>query len=370
MKIWIIYTDAGAGHRSAALALAESFELIKDPDVEVKVLDALSFSAEYLHGGYAKFYFKIIKSLPSAWGVIYRFSDKLIRVPGMKTIRSIWNRYIARGLGKELKRENPDVVISTHFLVSEVAARLKRKKKIKSRVITIVTDFLVHRLWVNKGTDDYIGMMPETREALLKAGVPEEKIHLLGIPISPRFRGEFDIAAIRRRIGLQADVFTVMVTSGSFGTGRIMEVIDELDKTAKVVQVILLCGTNASLKEQMQTHSTNLRVAIMGFVKNMPELMAASNMIVSRASGLTTCEAMAMKRVMLLYSNIPGQEALNAQVLKDNGAVFSGDDPVKIADLIGRISEETWALDLAQRRFAALAKPNAAEDIRKMVLGE
>ncbi len=122
-----------------------------------------------------------------------------------------------------LIKENPDFVISTHFLPSEIIAYLKNKHKIKSKLITVITDFGVHPFWIYKGTDLYAVASELTKQKLENQGVPSKDIKVTGIPVGGVFFKRYERSGICRKLGIDENKFTVLVVTGSFGIGPIEE---------------------------------------------------------------------------------------------------------------------------------------------------
>ena len=99
----------------------------------------------------------------------------------------------------------------------------------------------------------------------------------------------------------------------------------------------------------------------------MHELMRASSLIVTKPGGLTTSEALAIGRPLVILNPIPGQETANSDFLLERGAAIKLN---RVEDLPFRIKELLTSKKLLQMTAAAaaLGKPNAARDICSAVL--
>ena len=145
-------------------------------------------------------------------------------------MRRLYNGFNAQALQKFLIQEQFDGVITTQFLSAEVCAYLKREGKIKSKVICVVTDFDVHRIWVNEGIDIYTAACEYTKNKLIALGVPAEKIFVTGIPTDAKFALSPDTAALKKKLGLQDGILTILIATGSFGMGPIEEIMELLGR--------------------------------------------------------------------------------------------------------------------------------------------
>jgi processive 1,2-diacylglycerol beta-glucosyltransferase len=98
----------------------------------------------------------------------------------------------------------------------------------------------------------------------------------------------------------------------------------------------------------------------------MNELMAISDLIISKPGGLTTSEALALGKPLFILNPIPGQEAANSDFLLEHGAATKvnqvEDLPFKIEQLIG--SKKLVAMSRAAK---TLGRPSAALDICREV---
>ena len=91
--------------------------------------------------------------------------------------------------------------------------------------------------------------------------------------------------------------------------------------------------------------------------------MDAADLVISKPGGLTTAEALAKGRPMLIVDPIPGQEQRNAEWLLENGAARRlhevADAPWKIREIIGNPAQ----LEAMAACAEAHGRPHAASDI-------
>lgn len=370
MTIWVTYVSAGSGHKKAAEAIVRGFERIGRRD-GLELRDALSDAIWPFWWLYPQIYLLLVHYTPWLWGFCYYVSDISWLYRGvLKWIRRGVNALGAWGFARRLEREQPDVVVSTHFLASEMTAALKRQHKIRSRLITVITDYGVHSLWVVPGTDWYVVGSDQTRDELVRRGVERQRISVLGIPVDPDFAAPRDRAATRRHLGMAGDRPTLLVVSGGFGVGPIRRIIGRLDVERLGVQVVVVCGRNPRLVEQAQrvAASRDGLLRIYGFVDNMDELMAASDLIITKSGGLTVSEALARQVPLVLFTPIPGQESRNAGFLTKYGAAVQIDRLDRLEAAVERLLARPGALRAMQQRIRRLAKPDAATAIARLTL--
>ena len=356
MKILVIYATAGAGHKKAAEAIFNGLKAQGGHDV--RLVDALDYTNPFFKENYPGAYTFLVTHLPWAWGLLFA----LIDVPWMQSLvhrcRRLYNGLNAQALQEFLIQEQFDDVITTQFLSAEVCAYLKREGKIKSKIICVVTDFDVHRIWVNEGIDVYTAASEYTKNKLIALGVPSEKIFTTGIPTDAKFAQKPDKLALKKKLGLQDGVLTILIATGSFGMGPVGELIKLLGR----YQLLIVCGNNRVLYERLKPLAQK-NVHILGLVDNMDELMSVSDVMVTKPGGLSISEALVKKLPMLFFSAIQGQETNNIKVLSFYEVSQGQSSLSQIAETIHEWDSNPKDLDALRLRLSELSKPNAVADI-------
>jgi processive 1,2-diacylglycerol beta-glucosyltransferase len=191
-----------------------------------------------------------------------------------------------------------------------------------------------------------------------------------GIPLMPEFSTKGNGAAIRSRLRLEKQAFTVLLASGAFGIGRVHEIVLSTLKAfesfpKKPFNLMIVCGNNEELilKLNQIEYPANVVAKVFGFVRNMHELMDAANVLISKAGGLTSAEAMAKGLPIIIVDPIPGQESRNAEIIVEHGAGWQALDYHNLRYKLERIINEPALLQRAQQSTQALAKPKAAIEI-------
>lgn len=355
MKILCIHASAGAGHFKAAEALYNNLK--NDRQHQVFLVDSLDLTSPMSKNLYRSTYTFLVSKIPWAWGAIFGLLDWPILQPLVRAGRRIYNSINAAKLHKYLEKEQFDVIFSTHFMGTEVAGALKSQRKIRSRVICIVTDYDVHRIWLAGGVDQYCVASDWTKKKLLKLGVHEGKIFVTGIPTDEHFSRVYDLNELRGKFGLASDRFTVLMATGSFGFGPMEKIIEQL----KDFQVIVVCGHNKDLFQRL-LKKNYAHAKVFGMVHNMYELMAVSQAMVTKPGGLSISEALVRNLPMVFFNAIPGQETNNINVLAEHGIGINGSIP-KIGEIVKVWVDSPEKYQQAVKATQKLARPGAVKDI-------
>ena len=375
MKILVFYASYGGGHLNAAKSIKNCIiDNYKDKNIDIELIDCMKYVNKTIEKVTTTAYKEMAKKMPWAWGRIYSDSQ---RGP-LAHISSRSNKIMAIKLLRLLREKKPDLIISTHPFGSQMCSYLKRKKKITAKIATIMTDFAPHDQWLvgNDFTDYYFVAHDKMKQYLISKEIPESKIHVTGIPISNRFLTTYDKNQILKQYHLSANKQTVLFFGGGeFGLGktRTAQIFDAFVQLDKNIQIIAIAGRNKKMKtafeEIVSEHHKNDTVKILEFTNQVPELMAISDLVVTKPGGLTTSESLASHLPMVIINPIPGQEEENAEFLESKGIGIWIKRSDNAHEIIEKLLSNPKKLESMKENTTILARPNSTYNICKILLG-
>ena len=106
-----------------------------------------------------------------------------------------------------------------------------------------------------------------------------------------------------------------------------------------------------------------------GFTKEMDQYMAAADLLIGKAGGLTTSEALARGLPMALIEPIPGQEERNADHLLEAGAAIRCNNLAAAAWKISSLLDNPEKLRIMGAAAKTRARPGASRTIVEDALG-
>lgn len=357
-KVIVVYASAGAGHFKAAQAI---YNHLKEypAGLEPEILDILDKTNPLFKFSYSNGYAFLIRQLPSIWRLGFWFTFNRFTRPLARAIGVFLNALNTAGFSEYLIGSNPDYVVSTHFLSSEISARLKREGRIKSKIISVITDFGVHPFWINRGTDLYISACDLTRQQLLREGVGENLIKVSGIPVGDKFLKKTDKDALLSKLNLEKNKFTVLIITGSFGIGPIKKTVAAL---CGQVQLLVVCARNNALFANL-TRKNYPGVRVFGFIDNIEELMGVSDLIITKPGGLGISESLVMELFPLYIAPIPGHEEENIKILSEYGVGMKVNSVCDIKNAVIDFRGHPEKLMAAKELIRKIRKPYAAKDV-------
>ncbi|HUZ89579.1 MAG TPA: glycosyltransferase [Candidatus Acidoferrales bacterium] len=366
--ILILFSDTGGGHRAAAQALRQALLEI-DPSLRIELLDPLIGQGPALVRQLAQLYPAIINRSRVAWGMLYRSSNTRA---GFAAARSLFGRQVKNNLIEDLLQVDPDLVISVHPLLNHVAHRAIRSSGRTRAQVTVVTDLVdLHRGWACPQVDLVVVPTHEARDQMIQRRVPSARVALLGMPVGLGFRppGPGEKGSLRRQLGLDEQIPTILVAGGGEGAGRILTQVRELAGDVHPWQLIVVCGRNRRLRERLQGLELGTRPLINGFVDNMAELMRASDVVVTKAGPGAICEALASGLPLLLTGYLPGQETANVGFVTSSGAgIYVPRSGQLRSALEGMLQDRGAALERMVEKTAGMVRAGAALDIARRCL--
>jgi processive 1,2-diacylglycerol beta-glucosyltransferase len=362
-RVLILSASAGAGHVRAAQALEKAF-LLSGAAREVRHVDSLQYTSYVFRNLYSKQYLNMVNKAPDLLGWLYDVSDKPWK---NERQRLAFDKLNTRPLVKLINNYKPELVISTHFMPSEIISWLLCRKKIKTRHAVVVTDFDAHATWLCRHYDQYFAALDETREHLQQLGVQSDKITVSGIPIDPIFAQGKSKLAMRQKYGLDEVRPTILISAGGFGVGPMEDVLNSLRSLRNDIQVIAICGKNQALKTRVEELALEtgdkLKLHAVGFTNEMDEYMAASDMVLGKPGGLTTSEALAKGLVFIIVNPIPGQEERNSDHLLEEGVAIRCNNLPALAYKVDKLLDNKAKFAAMHEGALRLGRPRAAEAI-------
>ena len=338
---------AGGGHVAGAWAMAEAIERHYPGCFELRVSD---YMKEVGIAGLDRFH-KDSWRRALRYPILARAGQRIIDAFPRLTM-AVQRRILrdfARAAAEDLGEDPPLLIVSNHGLITTGLAEAKRLYGLGVRVLTFATEpFNISAYWGDPRADRFIVASEESRRNLLRFGVPADKMTIIGRPVRQAFLNAPTKAEARERLGLE-DRFTCLVSFGGEGVGRNPRgLIQTLLDSDVPLRVVAITGRNEALREELRTLRSS-RVTVEGFVDNLAEYLAASDVFVGKAGPSSVFEALAVGRPVLA-SGYAGLNELGVTRFIENRG-------------LGRHVRTTAALAREVRRYAG--DPTLLEEIAR-----
>ena len=360
-RILILTAAYGEGYNAAAHALATAFN-DEAPGTAV-VVDVFALSCPRLNSFVRRAYLTAINSTPRLWKYIYAWMDR----PGFMTsgVRMLWSQ--SRTLEGVIARERPTAICSTFPAYAALMKKLASEGRFNTPHFNIVTDSIsINSIWWRPGCDGWFVPNEDSAEVMRAAGVDPARLHVTGFPVTPYFRKNEGIVTRPALSGGSAPRVLYIVNSGTRNaeaTARLLLAEEDWEVTCTV-------GRDDALRRTLQGVAGQRRrkADILGWTDRIPELLMTHHVVVSKAGGATTQEAIAARCPMIVNQVVPGQEEGNCELLLRHGAgVLATTPEAVVAALRSAFAENARGWKSWRDALEPMARPDAARTIAALV---
>lgn len=372
-RILVIYETAGGGHYANAKALEKAFSL-RYPECTIILMHVSVVSKSqrltYLYNSYND----MLKADPR----MVRYGFTLMNAINAEKVLFPLLPKASRNIEEFFLAVKPDLVVSVFSVFNFAAYTIMQKLGWAHQIpfVIFVTDLTRNflRSWVHPEADLMIAMLDETKEQLIDYGMPAERIQVLhGMPVNPTFcLAPKPKEQARRELGLALDRFTVLITMGGVANKNTILFSKQLAESGLPVQLIVACGRNAALKRKMDRLAASARIPIkvLGFTDQMPTLMDATDVAVSKPGPGTIAE-LAYKEIPMLIDGIFApmpQEKGNLDFVVEKGIGLAITRRHGVAELIGELMANPAAVEQMRGNMRRIKNPDAVYDLVELIM--
>ncbi|MEI6338152.1 MAG: hypothetical protein WCQ57_06160 [Verrucomicrobiota bacterium] len=359
-RILILTASIGEGHNTAARNIGEALLAETQGAAEVLVADPYTRTNPIVNRLVQKGYATAINRYPRAWKVVFELLNKRGVVEGMGPLLA----ELTAAVKYHIAEFQPHIIASTYPIFSFLIAKIrKRDPSVSIPFYTVITDStMISSAWYRCPSDGALVSDEATADVLRRDGVPPEKVHVLGFPVTVAF--ETLDPAHAPADGKWKVLF--------FPGGTSQHAVDVLQHLGTIphLEVTVVTGrrqkVHAALKEAGLPRSGTL----IGWTSEMPELMTSHHIFIGKAGGATVQEAIAAQIPFLVSHVVPGQEEGNIALIEQTGiGSLATGAPRRISDLIrGALANDAALWKTWRANLAAQQKPSASRAIARFLL--
>ncbi|MDR1578882.1 MAG: hypothetical protein LBS35_00875 [Synergistaceae bacterium] len=363
-SILIAHSSAGNGHRAVANTIKNTLESFIEETgnrgaTNVILADSLSFGGALFRAFYTKGYEWTAQRMRWLISAIYTLTDKSMDESRLTRLIEKGVAESVKGLAGFIEANDIGVICCTHFLPMSLLADMKRKGQFSGRLHVCVTDYQAHGFWADPDVDQYYVATAAAAERLAGWGIKPSRIRITGIPVSEKF------SQITPSRWIRGSELNILFSASSLKKRECFRVLDEMSDTNIPMNVTLVAGRTESLVNALSGHKTaagkNLRIK--GYVNNMAEIMASSDIIITKPGGVTCSEALCANLPMLFVAPIPKQEILNARIISHQGAGVICFRRGGVSSALRYLDGDRDRIRIMRQKCGEFAKPMAAQEI-------
>lgn len=365
-RILILFSDTGGGHRSAGEAITEALETRYGAGVQVEMEDVLKDYVPFPFKRLPDWYPEMIR-YPWIWNFLYHLTNGVKR---SRFLEGLAWPVVRRKVSQALCDHPADIYVVVHFIYLDTLFRSLGPHR--PPVVTVITDLVsFHNWWYHPQCDLYMVATEQTQERLLNKQVAQEKVRVVGLPVAAQFCAlAANKATLRARLGWNPERPVILLMGGGEGMGNLFEIARAISASKLECELAVVAGRNEALYATLKATTWQIPTHVYAFVREMPDLMYAADVLVTKAGPSTLSEAFNTGLPIIIYDYLPGQEDGNAAFVEQAGAGLwapSSEAVVKaLRSWIGPTAEPQ-ALRHAAANAQKLAQPDAAQRCAELI---
>jgi len=324
-KILIPMIEVGSGHRMIALAVKEAIGKLYPGEYAVDVIDFAREAGARREDKAMKDIWDFALAHPKLTNNINMLMEAFNGLTRSNLVTKVFfTEFVKKGT-RYILDYKPDIVFSTHFFCTSVALFAREKYHFQYKVISFMADPISgHNLWINPKVDTIVAATREARNYLVSMGEPRHKIKVMSFPLNLKFFSKVEKSKeeILTSLGLDTSLKTVLASTGGQGIGDTSKYIKFLYEQGYPFNIIAVCAKNEELARELEdlkkSKQSKAKMAVLGFVDNMHELLEAADFAFTKAGPSTIFEHLVKGIPPIITQSAGIQEKGNIDFCVDN----------------------------------------------------
>ncbi len=368
-RVLFLISDTGGGHRAGAQAVGAALDEIDGETRFEWRIDDIATHCTFPLSALGPAYSSALRYAPPIYGALFHATNGRRRY---RTLVRFCEPLYRERLRDVFLQYQPDVIVSVHPLLNHAALRARADAGMQSvPIVTVITDLgRVHEGWLLPEADLTVVPAREVYQRAIERGVPPERLRLLGHPIHPRFEDVSGTKAeIRKKLSLPETGTIALLMAGGEGGGKLLPTTMGLAKSGLDFHLVVVTGRNAALKQKLEELAPSLAVSmtVLGFRNDVPELMRAADLLVTKAGPGTIAEASVAEVPVVVYDYVPGQERGNLDYVRTNGIGVVALTTAEVVQSVRRIVHSQERLSKMRAQQTAVAPRGSSRKIAELI---
>jgi 1,2-diacylglycerol 3-beta-galactosyltransferase len=367
-RVLFLISDTGGGHRSGSQAIGAALDEIDGETRYEWRIDDIATHCTFPLSQLGPAYSAALRFAPPIYGALFHATNGRRRY---RTIVRFCEPLYRERLRDSFLMYRPDVIVSVHPLLNHAALRARADAGLRVPLITVITDLgRVHEGWLLPEADMTVVPAREVYQRALERGVPPERLRLLGHPVHPKFEDVSESKAeIRSLLGLPSNRPIALLMAGGEGGGKLLPTTLALAKSRLPFHLVVVTGRNAALKAKLEELAPQLPtpMTVLGFRNDVPELMRASDLLVTKAGPGAIAEASIAEVPVVVYDFVPGQERGNLDYVRTNGIGVVALTAAEVVASVTRIVHNQERLVTMRARQTSIAPRGSSRRIAELI---
>ena len=365
-KVLLLSCSTGEGHNHCAHAVRQQLEAC---GVHVDFFDMLHLFGEPGPISVEQLLNIISTKAPNLFGLMYRAGERVSAL-GVTSPVYLVNRNYGRKLCDLIEENGYAAVVCSHLFPMETLTFIRRQYGLNARCYGILSDYTCIPFLAETEMNAYFLPHEKVRAECEQAGIPADKLIVTGMPVAEAFHTDMTKEAARQALHIPTNAKMYLVMTGGIGCGDAMGLCEKLlEVPDEEMLLCVLAGRNQELLDGLKDRfGCNPCVRAVPFTDQVSTYLRATDVLLSKAGGISSAEAAVMHVPLVHTMTIPGVETRNAAFFSALGMSMmadSFDEAARFADRIVYDGKTGPRLIQAQRDHML---PEGAESIAQYVI--
>lgn len=247
---------------------------------------------------------------------------------GLKGFLYNWTEQYRR-IRNILLRYNPEVVVcSTPKLLRDTVRACDKAKLKNVDVCALATDYCLDARFVNFKANKYFVQNSDVKERLISLGLEEDKIEIVGTPLSSASKETFSKEQVLEELGINNERVNIVLVGGRYGQSAIKNVFTSVAELENEINIIVLCGNNNGLIKYCELITKNRKIEDKVFliedIDKFAKIYSVADVLIASPTASVTYEAMYHNCNIVLCNGGDALENRNSHYLATNQLALLG----------------------------------------------
>lgn len=372
-KIIIFSSLGGGGHTAVTKALTEylndDFEVVsKNIFCEViqkyepiKILTFGKSNAEKLYNSLiTKRYYRFLS-------FFYIFGN---------TYFKLFKNQVSKNILHFLEAEKPAAVVSDVPLVN--VAVLAACKKLNLPFLLIPTDLDIKTFVDNICAPRYKKFkiaLPfadaEADQRLIQAKIPLNQSEITGFVIRPDFFEPKNIEHIKEQYHIPKNKPVILLMFGAMGLDSVVKFTKSLLKIKNPAHLLICLGRREDLRKKINalTLPSHISITAISFTEHISDLMAVSDICITKSGSVSFCEAIYMNLPMILDATTKplSWEAANHRFIIRHNFGTLVKNVTDLSNIIDDLLSHPQKLSMYKKNLLSMPKKHGGTEIKRLI---
>ena len=265
---------------------------------------------------------------------------------------------------RELKEISPDLIVSSYYMPSHIAAKANRSGLTDTLIATYSPDPYIYPAWA-RNCDLFIVNNDNAERMALAKGFSERQVKKVPFVYDEKVaRPGLSREQARIKAGTDGR-FTVLFTNGAYGTKRTGKLLNKIIDADLDINLIAVCGNDGALFDEIsrlkENNSGRTRITVTGFTDKLNEFMLASDLSIGKGGSNTIMESVYLGCPMIINAEASRLETETAKYRETQGLVIREKNPDRIVRFIKKCMSDKSVLESYRKNAEPFIRADGAE---------